>query len=46
MFGFIDKGGFGGERSYTILLAALSNTNDLLASENWNERQRYDRVAE
>lgn len=46
MFGFIDKGGFGrGERSYTILLAALSSTNDLLARENWNERQRCERVA-
>lgn len=45
MFGFIDREGLG-ERSYTILLAVLSNTNDLLASENWNERQRYERVVE
>lgn len=33
VFGFIDKGGFVGKESYTIPLGALSNTNDLLASE-------------
>lgn len=32
-----------GERSYTILLAALFNANDLLASENWNEREIQER---
>lgn len=33
VFSFIDKGGFVGKESYTILLGALSYTNDLLASE-------------
>lgn len=42
MFGFIDKGGFFGGGGYTIPLAALSNTNDLLARESCNERQRYE----
>lgn len=47
MFGFIDKGRVWGREVTQYCWLLSPNTNDLLARENWNERQRRcERVAE